>query len=116
MGEFSFPPALHLKKPAEFRIVLDRGVKRHTGGFIFFRADNSFEQPRLGISVSRKVGGAVVRNRIKRLVREAFRLGWRSWGLAGADIVVIAKRGAAALNFHDVSREFSGSLLRRSRR
>jgi ribonuclease P protein component len=116
MGEFSFPPALHLKRPSEFRTVLDRGVKRHTGGFILFRADNRSEQPRLGISISRKVGGAVVRNRVKRLVREAFRLNWRAWGLAGTDLVVIAKRGAASLSFHDVSREFSASLPSRDRR
>lgn len=116
MGEFAFPPGLHLKKPSDFRAVFDQGVKRHTRGFVLFRAANGLERPRLGVSVSRKVGGAVVRNRVKRLVREAFRLNWRAWGLCGADLVVIAKRGADTLGFQEVSREFGGALPVRGRR
>jgi len=116
MGEFAFTPDLHLKKPSEFRAVFDRGGKRHTRAFILFRAANSLDRPRLGVSVSRKIGGAVVRNRVKRLVREAFRTQWRAWELTGTDLVVIAKRGADALDYHDVSREFSGALAGRGRR
>ena len=116
MGENAFPPALHLKRPSEFRVVFDRGAKRHTGGFILFRAANGLGRPRLGVSVSRKIGGAVVRNRVKRLVREAFRQNWRSWDLDGIDLVVIAKRGADALSYAQVSLEFAGALPARGRR
>jgi len=49
--------------------------------------------PRLGVSVSRRVGGAVVRNRWKRVLREVFRRG-RSDLPPGLDLVVIARRGA----------------------
>ncbi len=116
MGEFEFPTGLHLKKPSEFRAVFDRGSKRHTRGFVLFRAENRLDRPRLGVSVSRKIGGAVVRNRVKRLIREAFRLNWRAWDLAGADLVVVAKRGVDSLSFQEVSRDFAGALPFRSRR
>jgi ribonuclease P protein component len=57
-----------------------------------------------------------VRNRVKRLIREAFRLNWRSWELAGSDLVVIAKRGVDGLSFQDVSREFAVAFSSRVRR
>lgn len=59
------------------------------------RGDDS-TGPRLGLTVSRKVGGAVVRNRVKRRVREWFRLS-RAQLSAGVDLVVIARRGAGGL-------------------
>jgi ribonuclease P protein component len=116
MGEFAFPPGLHLKKPSEFRAVFDRGAKRHTRAFILFRAANSLDRPRLGVSVGRKIGCAVARNRVKRLVREAFRLNWRAWELAGSDLVVVAKRGVDSLSYRQVSLEFTGALAPRGRR
>jgi ribonuclease P protein component len=116
MGGFAFPPEQRLKRPSDFRAVFDRGTKRHTRGFILFRAGTGSALPRLGVSVGRKVGGAVVRNRVKRLLRESFRLHWREWELSGADLVVIAKRGADALSVHEVSRELSGAVAPRPRR
>jgi ribonuclease P protein component len=116
MGGFAFPPEQRLKRPSDFRAVFDRGTKRHTKDFILFRAGTGSDLPRLGVSVGRKIGGAVARNRIKRLLRESFRLHWREWALSGADIVVVAKRGADTVTFHDVSRELSGAIAPRPRR
>jgi len=56
---------------------------------------------RIGVTVTRKVGGAVIRNRIKRLVREAFRRAHPGFD-AGLDIVWIAKRSAAKVRYEQV--------------
>ena len=61
---------------------------------------------RLGITVSRKVGGAVIRNRVKRRIREWF----RSWKVdldQSFDLVIIAKPGAAALKSPEFQQELS---------
>lgn len=54
--------------------------------------ENGLAHPRLGLSVSRKVGGAVVRNRWKRLLREAFRLSRRDLP-PGVDLVIVPRQG-----------------------
>lgn len=75
-----------------------RSGRSHAGPeFVLYVFPSGEQEPaRLGMSVSRKVGGAVVRNRVKRLLREAFAA--ESGHLpAGSDAVVIARSGAARL-------------------
>ena len=69
---------------------------------------------RLGVTVSRRVGGAVVRNRVKRAVRVWFR--WSRHGVDGdLDLVVIARRGAAGLRAAEVAEQLDRLLARRGR-
>ena len=62
--------------------------------------ENEVEGGRVGITVTKKVGNAVVRNRIKRWVREFVRQDV-AWLPAGADVVVIAKKSAAELTSYE---------------
>ncbi len=72
--------------------------------------------PRLGITASRKIGGAVVRNRAKRLIREAFRAP-RELFPPDIDVVVIVKRELAGLRLSDVVEQWQsarGLIARRA--
>ncbi|MBI4041730.1 MAG: ribonuclease P protein component [Deltaproteobacteria bacterium] len=58
----------------DFKYVLDQGCRLTTKTFVVFKVDNDLSFHRLGLIMSRKVGKAHVRNRLKRLIREYFRL------------------------------------------
>lgn len=86
-----------LSRSAEFERVYRQGrsvANRHLVLYTFPNA--STQRPRLGLSVSRKVGGAVERNKVKRLLREAFSHAENEL-LAGHDVVVVARPAAGEL-------------------
>jgi ribonuclease P protein component len=78
-----------LRKRAEFQRVYEQGSKVHGRYSTLFTLSNSRAVARLGIAATRKLGGAVQRNRAKRLIREVFR---RNTIAGGVDVVVIPKR------------------------
>lgn len=90
-----------LKKNTDFKIVYSKGKSRADRFFVMYVFENSIDNNRLGVSVSKKVGNSVIRHRIKRLVKESYRLHEKMFN-SGLDIVVIARSGAADLGFSEV--------------
>jgi ribonuclease P protein component len=88
---FAFRKHEHLQRPADFRRVYERRRSVSDGWLIVYARENGLPHLRLGLSVSRKVGGAVQRNRLRRLYREAFRL-TRHEMPVGLDLVLIPRR------------------------
>src|SRR5262245_21057475 len=85
-----FRPHEHLRRPVDFKRVYDRRRSVSTEVLIVYAAPNDLPHNRLGLSVSRKYGGAVKRNRARRLFREAYRL-TRHQMPTGLDLVVIPR-------------------------
>lgn len=71
---FAFSGGMRLRRQSQFRAVLSAGIRQSVGPLNVYALPNELGRPRLGLAVSRRVGPAVFRNRVKRRVREAFRL------------------------------------------
>jgi ribonuclease P protein component len=74
MSDSSFPPSSRLQSSRDFERVYSQKRKSADGTLLVFAAENDLNITRIGLSVSKKHGGSVVRNRLKRWLREAFRL------------------------------------------
>ncbi|MFH1530934.1 MAG: ribonuclease P protein component [Pseudomonadota bacterium] len=89
-----FTPEHRLRRSVQFQWVLREGQKIYTRNLLVFAAAGPTGERRLGITVTRKVGNAVFRNRAKRVTREVFRR-TREELPPGTDVVIIVKRDTA---------------------
>lgn len=101
---YSLPAEHRVKRRQDFLDISGSGRLGRCPHFLVFTLKKTGGPTRLGVTVTRKIGGAVVRNRIKRHLREFFRVEYKYLPMA-TDISVIAKKGAERLSFQDIQRE-----------
>jgi ribonuclease P protein component len=115
MPAFAFSKIERVLDRKDFVNLNRVGQRLRTAHFTVLVSRNRLGRSRLGITASKKVGGAVTRNRLKRLIREVYRL-HKGLFPAGCDIVVSARESAGDLDFRKVREELlelvSNSTLR----
>ncbi len=102
---------LIIKRRADF-LAARRGRTSRTSGFLLVRHERGDDGPaRVGFTVTKKMGGAVTRNRMKRRLREAIRAHFEERAIPGSDYIVIAHRGALSLPFKRLLDDMAQALL-----
>ena len=97
-GEQTFPKRERILRPGEFRELYREGTRYSVGEFLLFVKNGYEGPPRLGLSVSRRIGTATVRNRMKRYVREVFRT-HKGELKRGIKMLIVARPGSEQLDF-----------------
>ena len=102
-----------IRKRADF-LAANSGRRASTPGFVLLVRDRADEQPakRVGFTVTKKIGGAVVRNRMKRRLRALAQEVLPSAGFAGSDHVLIGRSGGIERDFRLLRDDLQGALKR----
>ena len=106
-----FQRGRRLRARAEFDRVFRKGRRLEGRQFVLIALKNGKTEHRLGIATGRKLGGAVVRNRARRLLRESFRRLAPAAG-PGFDVVLVARADIVGRTQSEVDREFSERVRR----
>lgn len=100
-----------LKKNFEFKNVFSKGKWIHGKYLVLYYKENKLEYNRIGVAVSKKTGKSVIRNRIKRLLRESY----RQYGeniKTGYDIILLWKNKDVTVGFNSVFNDFKQLILK----
>ena len=108
MGDFMI---LVLTKRADF-LAANSGLRNARPGFVLLTRPNDGQGIRYGITVTKKIGNAVVRNRMKRRFRELLRAALPTRGLSDHDHVLIGRAGGVERDFHTMAAELEQALGR----
>jgi len=108
-----FGKRLRITRSEDFQLIQRTGRRRRSRHLVMVWLRSDRDHPRFGLAVSRKVGNAVIRNRVKRWLRESIRR--QRHGLTSVDVVIIARSGAGvsgyARLFAEVGELFNGLPL-----
>lgn len=113
-GRYGYPREARINNQRAYESVFQGGRKLAGPAFVCYLSRQPGVGARLGVVVSRKVGGAVVRNRVKRFVREYFRL-HREALAPDTQLVIVARAPAASFTCYAESAQALESLLARAR-
>lgn len=130
---YSFPKSQHVRRQMDFTRIYSVKTAYNNGVLLVYAARNDLGYPRLGLSVSKKVGKAHARNRWKRIIREAFRLQQSEFAgvvlktaqnenrtditpeiAAGIDFIVIPKKTDVEPNFKEICKSLKYCVKRAS--
>lgn len=100
-----------IRKRADF-LAANRGVRVARPGFVLLAHPNAGLGKRFGVTVTKKIGNAVVRNRMKRRFRELLRAALPAAGLADHDHVLIGREGGVERDFTLLGEELAAALAR----
>ena len=101
-----------IRRRAEFKQIYEKGTRVHARYSTIFVLPNSLGVGRLGIAATKKLGGAVQRNRAKRLIREIFR---RNKIAPGHDVIVVPRREMLEASLSAIESDYRSTLERRLR-
>lgn len=109
-GEQTLDKLRRIRRSSEYELLRREGKRYHTAHFIVI-VNPGRQVSRLGLTISRRVGNAVCRNKLKRWIREYFRHSYKRFS-AAVDVSVIAKRQAGSLSHLQVNRELQTVFAR----
>lgn len=112
MAFFSFDKKSRILKRDDFLRIGQKGRRLRTKYFTVLYIENDIGNKRCGLTVSKKIGNAVIRNRVKRRLREFFRLN-RDNLKSSTDYIFIARKGSSQIKYSELSDELLFAFKRR---
>ena len=98
-----------INENSDFKRLYYRGKSCVKKRLVLYYRKNRFTYNRLGITVSPKVGNAVTRNRLRRIIKETYRLTENL--VQGYDIVIVARKSSCNANFYEIGNDLKSAIL-----